>query len=111
MLWPIGQPFGELRELAKQSVAIWLEVLEASGLWHERNGSLHLAYHADEAQILDEFAKQSREMVSTWNSSIPPRFVAVLRLSDKKGCEEAVEFEGGLCRSPRGRRRFTGLVV
>jgi FAD dependent oxidoreductase TIGR03364 len=61
MLWPIGQPFGEMRDLAKKSLRIWLEVLAASGLWHDRTGSLHLAYRADEAQVLQEFAQQSLE--------------------------------------------------
>ncbi len=61
MLWPIGQSFGMLRDLAKRSVGIWLEVLAASGLWHERTGSLHLAYHDDEEQVLREFASQCLE--------------------------------------------------
>ena len=61
MLWPIGQPFGELRDLARKSLRTWLEVLAASGLWHDRAGSLHLAYRADEAQVLQEFAQQSLE--------------------------------------------------
>jgi FAD dependent oxidoreductase TIGR03364 len=58
MLWPIGQPFGARRDLAKRSLRIWLEVLQASGLWHERTGSLHLAYHLDEAEVLREYAQQ-----------------------------------------------------
>lgn len=58
MLWPIGQPFGPLRRLALLSVQIWMEVLESSGLWHERTGSLHLAYADDEAQVLREFAAE-----------------------------------------------------
>jgi D-hydroxyproline dehydrogenase subunit beta len=60
MLWPIGQPFGPLRRLAQRSLEIWLEVLASSGLWHERFGSLHLAYHEDEAQVLREFAGLAR---------------------------------------------------
>jgi FAD dependent oxidoreductase TIGR03364 len=58
MLWPIGQPFGDLRQLAKGSLDIWLEVLSATGLWSERTGSLHLAYRDDEAQVLREFARE-----------------------------------------------------
>jgi D-hydroxyproline dehydrogenase subunit beta len=58
MIWPIGQPFGPLRRLAKRSLQIWLEVLASSGLWHERAGSLHLAYRDDEAQVLREFAQE-----------------------------------------------------
>ena len=59
MLWPIGQPFGPLRRLATKSLDIWLELLASSGLWHERTGSLHLAYRDDEAQVLREFADES----------------------------------------------------
>ena len=56
MLWPIGQPAGSLHELAMRSRELWLEVLAASRLWHDTCGSLHLAYHDDEAQVLAEFA-------------------------------------------------------
>jgi len=55
MLWPIGQPLGALHDLARRSLEIWLRVLNESGLWHDRAGSLHLAYHDDEAQVLREF--------------------------------------------------------
>jgi FAD dependent oxidoreductase TIGR03364 len=55
MLWPIGQPAGEMYRLARRSLEIWTDVLRDTGLWHERTGSLHLAYHEDEAQVLREF--------------------------------------------------------
>lgn len=55
MLWPIGQPAGPARRLALRSLELWREVLLRSGLWHERTGSLHLAYHDDEIQVLSEF--------------------------------------------------------
>ncbi len=58
MLWPIGQPFGALRDLARRSLAVWLEVLSAIGCWHDRCGSLHLAYRDDETQVLREFAEE-----------------------------------------------------
>jgi len=55
MLWPIGQPAGELHDLAMRSRACWCEVLRAAGLWHDPVGSLHLARADDEAQVLQEF--------------------------------------------------------
>jgi len=59
MIWPIGQPAGPARRLALRSRDLWLQVLEAAGLWFERQGSLHLAYHEDEARVLREFREQS----------------------------------------------------
>jgi FAD dependent oxidoreductase TIGR03364 len=59
MIWPIGQPSGLLYRLARRSRELWLELLQASGLWHARSGSLHLAYHDDEAQVLREFVAQT----------------------------------------------------
>src|SRR5437870_824187 len=55
MLWPIGQPPGEMHRLALRSREIWRAVLADAGLWHEETGSLHLAYRADEEAVLKEF--------------------------------------------------------
>src|SRR5262245_62971029 len=57
MLWPIGQPPGRMHALARRSRALWLEVLRASGLWYAESGSLHVAYHDDEAAVLREFVE------------------------------------------------------
>ncbi len=59
MLWPIGQPAGPMREIALRSREFWLELLPKAGIWHERTGSLHLAYQDDEAQVLGEFVERS----------------------------------------------------
>jgi FAD dependent oxidoreductase TIGR03364 len=61
MLWPIGQPFGPMRQLAQRSLMIWHEVLRAAGIWHDPCGSLHLAYRDDEWQVLREFAETARK--------------------------------------------------
>jgi D-hydroxyproline dehydrogenase subunit beta len=58
MLWPIGQPLGPLRQMAMRSLELWLQVLAASGQWHEQTGSLHLAYRDDEAHVLREFGQE-----------------------------------------------------
>ncbi len=59
MIWPIGQPAGRMHEMALGSCTLWLEVLRASGLWHEAAGSLHLAYREDEAAVLAEFTSRA----------------------------------------------------
>jgi FAD dependent oxidoreductase TIGR03364 len=61
MLWPIGQPAGEMHRLALRSRGHWLDVLSAADLWHERAGSLHLAYRDDEASVLREFITTASE--------------------------------------------------
>lgn len=55
LLWPIGQEPGKNLEIALKSREIWNEVAHESGLWLNPNGSLHLAYHADEKNVLEEF--------------------------------------------------------
>jgi FAD dependent oxidoreductase TIGR03364 len=59
-LWPVGQPPGPRRALALESLAIWREVLERARLWSAPEGSLHLAYHDDEFNVLSEFAAAAR---------------------------------------------------
>ena len=57
MIWPIGQPLGWVYQLALKSRGYWLTVLRESGLWHQTCGSIHLAYHEDEAQVIREFVE------------------------------------------------------
>lgn len=56
MVWPIGQPAGEMHQLALRSRELWLEMLARTKLPFRNTGSLHLAYHSDEAAVLQEFA-------------------------------------------------------
>lgn len=60
MIWPIGQPEGVLYERALRSRSIWTEVLQRSGCWYSQQGSLHMAYHADEWTVLQEFKEASQ---------------------------------------------------
>ncbi len=57
MIWPIGQPAGELYALALRSREFWLELRERGVLPVEECGSLHLAHHADEFAVLEEFCQ------------------------------------------------------
>lgn len=57
MVWPIGQPDGELYERAISSRSIWKQVCDDANIWYDQAGSLHLAYSADEWQVLQELAE------------------------------------------------------
>jgi FAD dependent oxidoreductase TIGR03364 len=59
MIWPIGQPAGEIHELALRSREIWLDVLNLARLPYRDTGSLHVAYQEDEAEVLREFAEMA----------------------------------------------------
>lgn len=61
MIWPIGQPPGELHHLALRSRAAWLEVARAANLWVRECGSLHLAHRTDEWAVLEEFASLAKQ--------------------------------------------------
>ena len=56
MVWPIGQPHGEMLELALRSRELWLEILTEAKLPCRNTGSLHLTYAQDEADVAEEFA-------------------------------------------------------
>ena len=57
MIWPIGQPSGEMHALAMRSREIWLEILKAAALPHSPSGSLHVVYRDDEVAVLREFVE------------------------------------------------------
>ncbi len=54
MIWPIGQPDGILYNRAIRSKMIWKEIADSISLPYEETGSLHVAYHQDEWQVLQE---------------------------------------------------------
>jgi FAD dependent oxidoreductase TIGR03364 len=55
MVWPIGQATGPLFERAMLSRSIWKEICTEANIWHEEVGSMHLAYHDDELQVINEY--------------------------------------------------------
>ncbi len=66
MIWPIGQPAGKQYERAIRSRDCWKEIGNASNIWYDPAGSLHVAYHNDEWQVLQElyeiFTKEGRDV-------------------------------------------------
>lgn len=61
LIWPIGQTPGQAYEQALRSRQVWVELAERAGFWKNESGSLHLAYRADELDVLREFAETSRQ--------------------------------------------------
>src|SRR3954468_18151052 len=62
MLWPIGQPNGNLYERALKSKSIWKQVCDEAGLWYEETGSLHAAYNDLEQNVMSEFVEANKTM-------------------------------------------------
>ncbi len=56
MIWPIGQPDGELYERAMLSRQLWKEVCDSAGIWYDEVGSLHVAHQKDEWNVLQELS-------------------------------------------------------
>jgi FAD dependent oxidoreductase TIGR03364 len=56
MIWPIGQPPGDLYERAMLSRAIWKQIAAETKLWYDPAGSLHVAYSQEEWNVLQELA-------------------------------------------------------
>ncbi|MEO5582540.1 MAG: FAD-dependent oxidoreductase, partial [Saprospiraceae bacterium] len=59
MIWPIGQPPGEKYQLALKSKEIWNRLSKEAGFHMRQNGSLFLAYHQDEKNVLLEFIEKN----------------------------------------------------
>ncbi|MDA1213115.1 MAG: TIGR03364 family FAD-dependent oxidoreductase [Planctomycetota bacterium] len=55
MIWPVGQPSGKRHRMALRSRAIWLKIAAEAGFWIQECGSVHLAHHDDEWNVLQEF--------------------------------------------------------
>jgi FAD dependent oxidoreductase TIGR03364 len=56
MLWPIGQPDGQLYDRAIRSREIWKEYLNSSSISFNSCGSLHLAYSNEELDVVEELS-------------------------------------------------------
>ncbi len=55
LVWPIGQPAGNLYDRTMKSREKWLEMSKKANFWALENGSFHLAYQDDEYAVLSEY--------------------------------------------------------
>lgn len=58
VIWPIGQPQGPRFERAMRTREKWIDMSEKAGFWVKKNGSLFLAYHHSEMELLSEYHKK-----------------------------------------------------
>ena len=59
MVWVIGQP-DSMQTIALNSRARWLQAAREADFWISPCGSLHLAHHQDEWQVLSEYIQEQR---------------------------------------------------
>jgi FAD dependent oxidoreductase TIGR03364 len=95
MIWPVGQPDGNLYNRAKRTKEIWLDYLNASNIPYNACGSLHLAYSKEEMNVVDEighfFASKERpvsvisatEVLSKYNGINAEGLLGALRSEDE----------------------------
>lgn len=61
LIWPIGQPIGDRFEMAMKSRSIWLDIIDKTGIYADKSGSLHVVHSADESEIIEEYVQTLRE--------------------------------------------------
>ena len=62
MIWPIGQATGPMFERAMLSRSIWKQICTEANIWHDEVGSMHLAYHIDELQVMNEYVEVNNQL-------------------------------------------------
>lgn len=81
MVWPIGQPVGELYTRALRSKEIWKETAQYVGINYNECGSLHTAYFTDEWIVLQElyeiFKAEGRNVTLLNPAAIIAKYPAV----------------------------------
>ena len=89
MLWPIGQPDGQLYDRAIRSREIWKEYLNSSSISFNSCGSLHLAYSYEELDVLEElssiFQDSGRPVTLITPEQIGNRFKGINQTNLKGG--------------------------
>jgi len=63
MIWPVGQPAGELLSIALRSRALWQELHAQQAVPVAECGSIHLAHHPDELAVHEEFCSRQSHPV------------------------------------------------
>ncbi len=57
MLWPVGQPDGNLYNRSVRTKEIWVDYLQTAKIPYNACGSLHLAYSTEEMNVVEDIAQ------------------------------------------------------
>ncbi|WP_276480386.1 TIGR03364 family FAD-dependent oxidoreductase [Paraflavitalea pollutisoli] len=88
MVWPIGQP-GKLYDRAMRSREIWKEIGDDGAFWYDPVGSLHVAYHPDEWDVL-------QELHAAFSDERPVELLSAQDVADRSGAVVQQGLLGGL---------------
>lgn len=96
LVWPIGQEPGGGLDRALRARAHWIEVSQQADFWMNTNGSLHLAYHDDEWNVLNEFLARYEK------SPYDCQLLSPNEVMQKSPVVNAAGLKGGLWSSTEG---------
>lgn len=96
LVWPIGQEPGLGLDRALRSKQHWEEVSKQAGFWMNNNGSLHVVYHEDEWNVLQEFAQLYKDSPYQFNLLSPEKVIEKSSIVKKEG------LKGGLWSATEG---------
>jgi FAD dependent oxidoreductase TIGR03364 len=86
MIWPIGQPHGEMHGIAMQSREIWAEVLQQARLPYFASGSLHVVYRDDEPLSPANFSSSRLRSDTIASGSTRPEYSSAAMRCGRTGC-------------------------
>ena len=105
MIWPIGQPHGELYRTAMRSRARWLRLGSEAGIWVDACGSVHAAHRDDEQAVLEEFAAVAPELAVDCQLLTPAQVLQKAPLINPDGLRCGLYSPTELCVNPTAATR------
>ena len=101
MVWPIGQPHGTPFQTALLSRQRWLTVAAEARISVRSCGSIHLAHHADEWELLQEFNAAAQQLQIPCNLLSPTEIHQLTPAANPSGLLGGLHSPSELCVNPR----------
>ncbi len=93
MIWPIGQPHGELLTIALRSRQWWLKLHDEGVLEIEPCGSIHVAHRDDELAVLNEFVELQK---SVRTDEFRPQMLSAVEVLLRAPLVQQAKLAGGM---------------